>query len=91
MKADLDVLVYTKRKNKERFTSNGFFGMQADSKIDRGFSNVGTTAEGEAEKWDIPLREFYKKENWVNGEFHYGGHVWRFNFTYTNDVFERIA
>lgn len=87
---DIDVYVFTRHQNKQKLTTTGFAGIEANDDITRMFANAGYTVEDAADLIGVDPDELLDEDNWVDGDFIYNGHTYRFNFNYTGDIWTEI-
>lgn len=90
LKADLDAFVKVKKLNKERLTSSGFFGRLESDSVTRMFVNAGYSPDDVSALYDIDKDALLDETNWSGDVFIYGGKMFRFNFTYTGDIFSEV-
>ena len=88
--ADIDVEVDVRKRNKSKLTTSGFMGMQEETSIARFFTNAGWSVEEFADEIDEDINDILNENNWQNGQLYINGRTFKFNWTYTGNLFEEI-
>lgn len=90
LKADLNNLIRQRSKNKQKMTTTGFEGYEAETKIERFFVNAGYSVEEAAEILGVSEEEIYDKRNWQGNVLTVSGQSYEIKFNYTGSLFQPL-
>lgn len=90
LKADLDNLIKQRSKNKQKMTTTGFEGFEAETRVERFFANAGYSLEEAAEMLNVSEKDLYDERNWQGNILTIGGQSYEVKFNYTGSLFQAL-
>lgn len=88
--ADLNIIIKQRSKSGKKLTTTGFLGELSSDTITRMLVNAGYSPEEAAADIGVDVADLLDQSNWNNDVFTLGSLVYRFEYSYTGNLFTAI-
>ena len=88
--ADLNIIIKQRSKSGKKLTTTGFLGELSSDTITRMLVNAGYSPEEAAADIGVNVADLLDQSNWNNDIFTFGSLSYRFEYSYTGNLFTAI-